>query len=255
METHVSEPIEKELEFLERVAGTYRTEVSTQDRLMRKYSLRVLAPYLNPEASILELGCSDGWLTEQLSGKARRVVSVEGSRTFADKLRSHRLPNVEVVDGLFETFHTEERFDLVVASYILEHVIDARAIIRHTSRFLKDGGIFYGLVPNANALSRQIAVAMGYLKSPYELTENDHHHGHRRVYDIGSLRRDFEECGLEVAESGGLVLKILADFQLDQLYDSGFLKEEHAEAFFALGKEHPDLCGSLYCFGRKAHSR
>ncbi|MBL8488357.1 MAG: class I SAM-dependent methyltransferase [Rhodocyclaceae bacterium] len=244
--------IGKEREFLERAASTYRTEVSIQDRIMRRYSLRVLAPYLTQEASILELGCSDGWLTDQLAGKVRRVVSVEGSRTFAEKLRARGLPNVEVADSLFETFETDERFDLVVAGYVLEHVIDARAIIRHTSRFLKDGGVFYGLVPNANALSRQIAVAMGYLKSPYDLTENDLHHGHRRVYDIGSLAADFEASGLTVVDKGGLILKILADFQLDQLYGGSFLTEAHAEAFFELGRQHPDLCGSLYCFGRKA---
>lgn len=240
-----------ERDFLERAAGTYRTEVSSQDRIMRRFSLRLLDPYLKPDASVLELGCSDGWLTEQLAARAGRVVSVEGSPTFANKLRARQLDNVTVVDSLFETFETGDRFDLVVASYVLEHVIDARSVIRHTARFLKDDGVFYGLVPNANALSRQIAVAMGYLKSAYELTENDLHHGHRRVYDLALLEEDFRASGLRVVDSGGLVLKILADFQLDQLYDNGFLNDTHAEAFFDLGKRHPDLCGSLFCFGRK----
>lgn len=252
---HVNDSIGKEREFLERAASTYRTEVSVQDRIMRRYSLRVLAPHLTPDATILELGCSDGWLTEQLAGKVRRVVSVEGSHTFAEKLRARNLPNVEVVESLFETFETDERFDLVVAGYVLEHVIDARAIIGHTSRFLKEDGLFYGLVPNANALSRQIAVAMGYLKSPYDLTENDLHHGHRRVYDLDSLTADFEASGLVATDKGGLILKILADFQLDQLYGDNFLTEAHTEAFYALGKQNPDLCGSLYCFGRKASQK
>lgn len=244
--------IANEKDFLERAASTYRTEVSSQDRLMRKYSLRVLDRYLNPAASILELGCSDGWLTEQLAGRVRRVVSVEGSSTFAGKLQARKIPNVEVVESLFESFETEERFDLIVAGYVLEHVIDARAVIAHTSKFLAPGGVFYGLVPNASALSRQIGVAMGYLKSAYELTENDLHHGHRRVYDLKTLEQDFTDSGLAVADSGGLMLKILADFQLDQLYDSGFLKEVHSDAFFELGLAHPDLCGSIYCFGRRA---
>lgn len=245
----MTQDIDGERDFLERAAKTYRTEVSAQDRLMRRYSLRILEPLLKPEATVLELGCSDGWLTEQLAGRVRRVVSVEGSPTFAEKLRRRRIANVDVVDSLFESFQTEERFDLIVASYVLEHVIDARRVIGLTRRFLEQDGLYYALVPNAQALSRQIAVAMGYLESPYALTENDHHHGHRRVYDIRSLCEDFEHGGLKVTAKGGLLLKILADFQLDQLYDSGFLGEAHSNAFFVLGERYTELCGSIYCFG------
>ena len=46
---------------------------------------------------------------------------------------------------------------------------------------------------------------------------------------------------------GGLMMKILADFQMDDLFTSGFLKDEHLEGLYQLGLEYPDFCGSLYC--------
>ena len=45
--------------------------------------------------------------------------------------------------------------------------------------------------------------------------------GHRRVYDRILLNRDIEAAGLEQVSSGGLLLKLLADFQMDKLIDTG----------------------------------
>jgi hypothetical protein len=41
-------------------------------------------------------------------------------------------------------------------------------------------------------------------------------------------------------------LKLLADFQMDQLIDQGMLKDQHLDGLYALGLEYPDLCGSLF---------
>ncbi|MNT67062.1 hypothetical protein D3C72_2051770 [compost metagenome] len=83
------------------------------------------------------------------------------------------------------------------------------------------------MVPNANALSRQLAQNMGMIKNLTDLTKNDLNHGHRRVYTYESLLNDINKANLKVAKISGVVFKILADFQLNELLHSGFLKEEH----------------------------
>ena len=48
------------------------------------------------------------------------------------------------------------------------------------------------------------------------------------------------------ASQGGIMLKILADFQMDQLIDGGMLKDAQLDGLYSLGLEYPDLCGSLF---------
>ena len=102
------------------------------------------------------------------------------------------------------------------------------------------------VVPNARALSRQLAQHMGLLSGLKDLTENDHNHGHRRVYDRASLNADIEQAGLCQIQQGGLMLKILADFQMDKLLDDNFLTDTHVNGLYNLGLEYPDLSGSLF---------
>ncbi|MFN0186054.1 MAG: class I SAM-dependent methyltransferase [Aquabacterium sp.] len=232
--------------FLDRVAATYRTEASAQDRWMRQFVLELIEPMLGPTAQVLEMGCSDGWLTEQLSTRSAAVLSVEGAAPFVDRLRARALPNVEVRHALFEDFDTPRRFDVVVLSYVLEHVVDPVALLAKAGGLLAPGGTVVAVVPNAKALSRQLAVACGFLTSEYQLTPNDDAHGHRRVYDAGSLGEDARRAGLHVRDQGGIFLKLLSDMQLDQLYESRFLTDTHVRGLAALGQRYPELCGSLY---------
>ena len=48
------------------------------------------------------------------------------------------------------------------------------------------------------------------------VTATDHHHGHRRVYDPESFRRDFHAAGLRIEFFGGYWLKPVSNSQLEQ---------------------------------------
>ena len=231
--------------FLDEVAETYTVKTSSQTKVMRELIIRTFEPFLKG-GKCLELGCSDGFMTEALSRLCDRVEVVDGSKKFLEQARQRSLANVAYHYGLFENFETEEKFDHIVASYILEHVKDPIEVLNNTRKLLAPGGKLYVVVPNARALSRQLSVHMGFLPTVYALTPNDHGHGHRRTYDRQSLNSDFAATGYNPIVSGGLMLKILADFQMDQLFDDGFLQKSHADALYTLGLEYPDLCGSLF---------
>lgn len=48
---------------------------------------------------------------------------------------------------------------------------------------------------------------MGLLEMEKQLNEGDIRIGHRRVYDMKSLKNDFMDAGLEIVTSGGYWLK------------------------------------------------
>ncbi|MFN7139995.1 MAG: class I SAM-dependent methyltransferase [Limisphaerales bacterium] len=241
----------EEKAFLNTVYRTYRTEISPQMRLMQELTVKTFAPYIKG-GEALEMGCSDGFMTEMLSGLVDQLDVVDGSSNFVEQARRRSLPNVEFIHSLFEEFKPSKAYDYVFASYILEHVLEPVEVLRVAHASLKPGGALFVVVPNARAFSRQMALHMGLLKDLKELTKNDHSHGHRRVYDRVTLNRDLQAAGFETINQGGLQFKILADFQLDELIANGTLKKDHLEALYSLGLEYPDFCGSIFSICRKA---
>jgi 2-polyprenyl-3-methyl-5-hydroxy-6-metoxy-1,4-benzoquinol methylase len=237
--------IAAEKAFLDKVYHTYTVDTSSQTMTMRKLIVRTFSPYLRGGRG-LELGCSDGFITEMLAERLGHLDVVDGSRKFLAEARKRDLPNVRFVESLFEEYTTSDQYDSVFASYILEHVYDPLAVLNMARSVLRPDGLLFIIVPNARALSRQLALHMGLLNDLKELTENDRNHGHRRVYDRVSLNADLAAAGLENVAQGGIMLKILADFQMDRLIDSGVLQQQQIDGLYSLGLEYPDLCGSLF---------
>lgn len=242
-----------ELEFLESVTATYVTSESPQDRLIKTLAVRAVSPFLNRHMQALEFGCSDGFMTALLAPQLAHLTVVDGSTTFIEKARQRvaGLP-VAFVHSLFEDYAPDRRFDCIFATFVLEHVQDPVAFLQGAGRLLNDNGLLFVVVPNARALSRQLARHMGLLDSLFALTENDLNHGHRRVYDQVSLNRDIAAAGLARVSQGGLLLKPFADFQMDRLIETGVVGDAQMEGLYQLGLEYPEMAGSLFVLCRRA---
>jgi 2-polyprenyl-3-methyl-5-hydroxy-6-metoxy-1,4-benzoquinol methylase len=130
--------------------------------------------------------------------------------------------------------------------HVLEHLIDPVSVLRAARRWLAPSGRMFLVVPNGNALSRQLAVRMGALRQLTDFSPADVRGGHRRVYLPDTLLRDARDAGLTVEHSGGIFLKPLANFQFDALMGGEFLSAQYMEACYELGKEYPTLCASLF---------
>lgn len=240
----------KEMEFLESVTHTYVTSDSPQDRLIKTLAVRVFTPFLRRDAVAAEMGCCDGFMTQLLAREVEHLDVVDGSQTFLDLTRKRDIPNVSFHHSLFEEYDRPQSYDFVFATYVLEHVADPQVFLQRIGTLLKPGGLLFLVVPNARALSRQLARHMGLLETLHTLTPNDLNHGHRRVYDRISLNRELDTAGMIQVSQGGLLLKILADFQMDRLINDGVLGHEQLDGLFKLGLEYPDMAGSLFSICR-----
>ena len=81
-----------ELKFLEQVYSTYTVDTSKQTKVMRRLAIKTFKPYIHGE-SALELGCSDGFMTEQLSRLVKNLDVVDGSKNFLEKAQDRNLEN------------------------------------------------------------------------------------------------------------------------------------------------------------------
>lgn len=242
--------LKNEQALLENYSANYITSNdSSQQRLMRNLEIRVFSQYMN-RGRALELGCEIGYMSELLSPLVDQLDIVDASKSFIEKTRARSIPNARYFCSLFEDYQADTQYEAVFASHVLEHLFDVQQVLKMVRNSLAPKGLLFVAVPNARAMSRQLARHMGLIDDLYELTPNDLRGGHRRVYDQVTLRRDLEEAGFEVVVQGGILLKPFADFQMDKLIDGEILGETQLEGLYRMGYEYPDMCADVYAIAR-----
>jgi 2-polyprenyl-3-methyl-5-hydroxy-6-metoxy-1,4-benzoquinol methylase len=215
------------------------------DYRMHGYMLRAFEGKL-PAGRALEMGCFEGEFTKRLAAIYEDLTTVEGSSDLIAVARAAAPARVGFVLSRFEDFQPAQPFDAIFLTHTLEHLDEPVEMLRRIGTWLAPTGRLFVVVPNANAASRQIAVAMGLISHPTAVTPGEFDHGHRRTYDLPALAAHVHEAGLRAVETGGVFFKPFANFQLDKLLASGAIGEDYLEGCFKLGGLYPDLCASIY---------
>ncbi|CAM5188595.1 Ubiquinone biosynthesis O-methyltransferase, mitochondrial [Castellaniella defragrans] len=99
--------------------------------------------------SLLELGIGHGYTTDRFSRHFSRHLVIDGSLAIIEQFRS-QYPDcsAEIVRGYFEEFESDERFDVIVLGFVLEHVSSPCEILEMYKKFLAPGGSVFVSVPN-----------------------------------------------------------------------------------------------------------
>lgn len=209
---------------------------------LKWYPKRILER-LEGAQSLLELGLGHGITANVFSPHFSRHVVIDASRAVIDNFQQ-RYPDadIEIVEAYFEEFDTDERFDVIVFGYILEHVDDPVLILKHFLKFLAPGGRMFVTVPNAEVMNRKLGHLAGMLPDMQELSEHDHLLGHQRYYTVQTLKMDLEQSGYRVKRMEGIYLKPLTTGQMVSLS----LDEKIIDALCQLGIDYPELsCGIM----------
>ena len=193
--------------------------------------------------SILELGLGHGFTTNIFSNNFARHVVLEGSpaviRNFKERFP---LCDAQIVETYFEEFHTEEKFDVIVMGFILEHVDEPFEIISRYKNFLTPDGKIFLAVPNAEVLNRRLGHLAGMLGDIETLSENDLLLGHQRYYTVSSLSAEVDRAGYQIDKIEGIYLKPFTTSQIISLN----LSEKIIRALCDIGVDYPELsCGIL----------
>ncbi len=197
--------------------------------------------FSNGASSLLELGLGHGIAASVFGKHFKRHVVVDASPAVIDNFRK-QFPDakVEIAESYFEAFETDERFDVIVFGYILEHVDEPVRILRHFRKFLGKGGQMFVTVPNAEVLNRRLGHLAGLLPDIRQLSEHDLLLGHKRYYTVDSLRNDVREAGYAIRRLEGIYLKPLTTSQMLSLN----LSEDVIRALCLAAIDYPELsCG------------
>ena len=158
----------KECEYLDQLGGTTRAEMDVQG-LTKPFwfdgkMIRFLEDFcritrilkrnqVRPSASILELGCGAGWLSELLARCGYNVLgttldpkTVQVAQRRASALQCLGIGTAlrfkeAAMEHLEDNLHGEDKFDAAVIYEALHHVYDWRAALKQVGNMLRPGGL------------------------------------------------------------------------------------------------------------------
>lgn len=209
------------------------------EAVLQKYKIIEISNFLKGE-NMLDLGCGVGTMTYAFSKNFKRIVGLDGSKIKirkANKINS--APNIEYVCALFDEYNTNEKFDFIISTNVLEHLDKRKSFLKKAKNMLSKKGLLAITVPNALGLHKRIGKKMGIIRNFYALTKEDISKGHKINYDINTLKDEFLKAGFQLEYVGGIMLKPLPSNQMEKL------EPKIIDAFYELGHDLPEYCSSL----------
>lgn len=163
--------------------------------------------YLRPGVRLLDAGCGRGGVVEQLQGEQVWMVGIDPDTA---SLREHRLrpadtPRPRLSAAFLDRLpFAASTFDLVIASWVLEHLAMPSAAFAEAARILRPGGHLIALAPNGwhpvSLLNRLLAqrkpLQAWLVPRLYSRGEADAFPVRYRANSVRRLRRLGEEAGL-----------------------------------------------------------
>jgi 2-polyprenyl-3-methyl-5-hydroxy-6-metoxy-1,4-benzoquinol methylase len=219
--------------------------------VMHPYMIKSFKPFF-VKGNLLELGSHEGNFTAKLLPYFDDITCVEASAYAVETAREKIGSQAKIFCSTFEKVKLEGKYDNIILTHVLEHVDDPINLLRLIrNKWLSNNGCLFIVCPNAYAASRQIAVKMGIIEHVMSVTTSESAHGHKRTYYRQKLQNDILCIGFDVIYSSGIFFKPLANFQWDKLLKTDIISKEYLDGCYELGKDHPDLCSSIFLVCKK----
>lgn len=158
---------------------------------------------------ILEMGYGEGNFTEELIRRNLDVTVIDGSDILLEKAKNLYLDKIKCECYLFEDYEPTTRYDIILATHVLEHVDEPVRLLKIMKNWLTNTGKIIIIVPNKESIHRQLAVLMQLQPALDTLGARDYLVGHQRVYSLSTLKKDVELSGMKVETEYGFFLKVL----------------------------------------------
>jgi 2-polyprenyl-6-hydroxyphenyl methylase / 3-demethylubiquinone-9 3-methyltransferase len=174
---------------------------------------------------ILDIGCGGGILCEPLARLGAAMVGVDPSAANIEAARRHAAAGALVIDYRASTADAlaaaGERFDLVLAMEVVEHVLDVGGFARCCADMVKPGGLMIAATLNRTLKSFALAI----VGAEYVLRWLPRGtHRWERFVTPDELEIALEKAGLRVADRVGVVYRPLADrWQLSSDTDVNYM--------------------------------
>jgi 2-polyprenyl-6-hydroxyphenyl methylase/3-demethylubiquinone-9 3-methyltransferase len=174
---------------------------------------------------ILDIGCGGGLLSEPLARLGAAVVGVDPAETNVAVARLHAQESGVTVDYRAGTAEgladAGERFDVVLAMEVVEHVADVPLFVARCAEMVKPGGLM--IAATLNRTLKSFALAIVGAEYVLRWLPRGTHQWDKFVTPE-ELERAMTAGGLAIADVRGVVFNILADrWQLSNDTDVNYM--------------------------------
>jgi 2-polyprenyl-6-hydroxyphenyl methylase/3-demethylubiquinone-9 3-methyltransferase len=174
---------------------------------------------------VLDIGCGGGILSEPLARLGATMVGVDPAAKNIAVAQAHAGALGLAIDYRATTAEAlaeaGERFDIVLAMEVVEHVTDVGAFIAHTAALVKPGGLLF--VATLNRTAKSFALAIVGAEYILRWLPRGTHRWDKFITP-DELAVAIEGGGLRVAGETGVVYNLLSDrWQLSRDTDVNYM--------------------------------
>lgn len=202
----------------------YETKYQQGEEIDRSYKRKAIT--LLPDLSkgskkprVLDIGCGSGLNALRIKERGYDVYGIDISPTAIKKLKSCGI-NGQVMDVNIGLDFSDEEFDFVWFTEIIEHLQSSLRILKDIFRVLRPGGFLIMTLPNSCFYPYRILEFFG--KAPSEIQ----HPEHIRFFSKSMITRYLTESGFQIKIfmgrniyfifKGGMLRRVLTFFGLNE---------------------------------------
>lgn len=213
-----------------------RKGATTHDeRRVREYIISKIPKDIN---SILDVGCGNGWVAKEFLPKGKQVYSLDVSITNPAMVKKI-YPNEKHFGITADSFHlpfNDNSFDCVIASEIIEHVVEPKDFIKELFRVVKSGGSLILTTPYKEKLIYYLCIHCNQ-KTP----ANAHIHSFDEM-KLESLYSGNDLENFEYKTFGNKILLFLRTYVVLQFFPFWMWKMKDKVANFIFNKPAHIIC-------------
>tara|TARA_B100000925_G_C21966076_1_gene455636 strand:+ start:292 stop:1353 length:1062 start_codon:yes stop_codon:yes gene_type:complete len=105
--------------------------------------------FLKSSDNILEIGCGCGGIINRFHINGYNSIGLDYNEEY---LNYGRQKGLDLRHGSIEVLNENDKFDLIILSHVLEHIVDPKKFMREVSNFLTEDGLIYIEVPSNESL-------------------------------------------------------------------------------------------------------
>jgi len=147
--------------------------------------------------SVLDIGCGTGTMVRAMSDVCDTVVGMDPSESGIEEAQKNCPAGKFYCLGIYDNPEaiSENAFDMVVSTEVVEHVFYPRELPRFAAKKLRSGGIFLVSTPYHGYLKNVAIAALGKWDSHHTVFWDG---GHIKFWSRATLTKLLEEEGFDV---------------------------------------------------------
>jgi 2-polyprenyl-6-hydroxyphenyl methylase/3-demethylubiquinone-9 3-methyltransferase len=161
---------------------------------------------------VLDIGCGGGILSEPLARMGAQMVGADPSETNIEVAKLHAAQSGLAIDyrctSAEALAEAGERFDIVLAMEVIEHVADVPLFVRRCAEMVKPGGLMF--VATINRTLKAFALAIVGAEYVLRWLPRGTHQWDKFLTP-NEVEAQLENSGLRVVDDAGVVYNPFAD--------------------------------------------